>query len=69
MKVILSITHSEPKIISEVSHKGHMGQNSKQIHIAKYVSKFWIYGAKMSDKCVKSQKKIFCTLSFFAKSS
>ena len=36
----------------------HRGQNSKQIIIAKYVSKFLIYGAKMSDKCVKSQKKI-----------
>ena len=47
----------------------HMGQNSKQINIAKYVSKFLIYGAKMLKKCVKSQKKNFCTLSFFAKSS
>ena len=28
-----------------------------------------IYGAKMLDKCVKSQIKNFCTLSFFAKSS
>ena len=37
----------------------HMGQNSKQINIAKYVSKFLIYGAKMLDKCVKSQKKFF----------
>ena len=37
----------------------HRGQNSKQIDIAKYVSKFLIYGAKMLDKCVKSQKKIF----------
>ena len=36
----------------------HRGQNSKQINIAKYVSKFFIYGAKMLDKCVKSQKKI-----------
>ena len=38
---------------------GHMGQNSKQIDIAKYVSKFLIFGAKMSDKCVKSKKKNF----------
>ena len=37
----------------------HGGQNSKQIIIAKYVSQFLIYGAKMLDKCVKSQKKIF----------
>ena len=35
----------------------HMGQNSKQINIAKYVSKFLIYDAKMLDTCVKSQKK------------
>ena len=34
-------------------------QNSKLIYIAKYVSKFLIHGAKMLDKCVKSQKKIF----------
>ena len=37
----------------------HRGQNSKQINIAKYVSKFLIYGGKMLDKCVKSQKKFF----------
>ena len=37
----------------------HRGQNSKQINIAKYVSKFLICGAKMLDKCVKSQKKFF----------
>ena len=37
----------------------HRGQNSKQIDIAKYVSKFLIGGAKILDKCVKSQKKIF----------
>ena len=37
----------------------HMGQDSKQIIIAKYVSKFLIYGAKMLDKCVKSKKRIF----------
>ena len=37
----------------------HMGQNSKQINIAKYISKFLIYGAKILDKCVKSQKKFF----------
>ena len=35
------------------------GQNSKQINVAKYISKFLIYGAKMLDKCVKSQKKNF----------
>ena len=37
----------------------HMGQNSKQINMAKYISKFLTYGAKMLDKCVKSQKKKF----------
>ena len=37
----------------------HRGQNSKQINIAKYVSKLLIYGAKLLDKCVKSQKKFF----------
>ena len=36
----------------------HRGRNSKQINIPKYISKFFIYGAKMLDKCVKSQKKI-----------
>ena len=39
----------------------HRGQNLKQINNAKYISKFLI--------CVKSQKKFFCTLSFFAKST
>ena len=37
----------------------HRGQNSKQINIAKYVSKFLICGAQILDKCVKSQKKSF----------
>ena len=37
----------------------HRGQNSKQINIVKYISKFLICGAKMLDKCVKSQKKNF----------
>ena len=41
------------------SDQSHRGQNSKQINIAKYVSKFLIYGAKMLDKCVKSQKTKF----------
>ena len=36
-----------------------MGQNSKQINIAKYVSKFLIHGAKMLEKCVESKNKIF----------
>ena len=35
----------------------HRGKDSKQINITKYVSKFLINGAKMLDKCVKSQKK------------
>ena len=37
----------------------HRGQNSKQINIAKQVSKFLTYGAKMLEKCVKSEKKNF----------
>ena len=37
----------------------HRGENSKQINIAKYVSRLLICGAKMLDKCVKSQQKIF----------
>ena len=47
---------------------GHRGQNSKQINIAIYDSKYLIGVAKRLEKCVKSQKKS-CTLSFFAKSS
>ena len=35
----------------------HRGQNSKQINIEKYVSKFLICDVKVLDKCVKSQKK------------
>ena len=42
----------------------HMGQNSKQIDIKKYVSKFLIYDAKMLDKCVKSQKKFLYIVLF-----
>ena len=42
----------------------HRGQNSKQINIAKYVSKFLIYGAKMLEKCVKSQKKFLYIVLF-----
>ena len=37
----------------------HRGQNLKQINVAKYVSKFLIYVAKMLEKCVKSKKKNF----------
>ena len=37
----------------------HRGQNLKQINIKKYVSKVLIRGAKMTDKCVKSQRKFF----------
>ena len=43
----------------------YKGQNSKQISMAKYISKFLIHGAKMLDKCVKIQK--ICTLFFFCK--
>ena len=42
----------------------HRSQNSKQINIAKYVSKFFICGAKMLEKCVKSQKKILYIVLF-----
>ena len=35
----------------------HRGENSKQINIAKYVSRLLICGAKMSDKCVNNKKK------------
>ena len=35
----------------------HMGQNSKQINITKYVSKFLMYGTKMLDKFVESKRK------------
>ena len=41
-----------------------MGQNLKQISIAKYVSKFLMYGAKVLDKCVKSQKRLSYTVLF-----
>ena len=41
-----------------------MGQNSKKIDTAKYVSKFLIYVAKMLDNCVKSQKKILFIVLF-----
>ena len=44
----------------------HVGQNSKQINIEKYVSKFLICGAKMLNKCVKS-KKIFLYIVLFCK--
>ena len=37
----------------------HRGQNSKQINITKYISKFLMYGAKMLEKCVKSQKTLW----------
>ena len=43
----------------------HRGQNSKQINVAKYLSKFLIYGAKMLDKSVKSKKKIFVHCPFW----
>ena len=45
----------------------HRGQNSKQINIAKYVSKFLLYGTKMLDKYVKSQKKNFLYIVLFCK--
>ena len=41
-------------------HLLHRNQNSKQNNIVKYVFKFLICGAKMLDKCVKSEKKV-CT--------
>ena len=41
-----------------------MDQNSKQINITKYVSKFLIYSANILDKCVNSQKKILYIVLF-----
>ena len=35
------------------------GSKLKKNNIAKYVSKFLIYGAKMLDKCVESEKIFF----------
>ena len=49
----------DPKGQNHIGGTIHRGQNSKQINIAKYVSNFLIYGAKMLDKCVKSQKNFF----------
>ena len=51
-------------ILERVHPLPHMGQNSKQINIAKHVSRFLIYGAKMLDKCVKIQKKNFAHCPF-----
>ena len=47
-----------------VSHtaKIKIDQNRK---IAKYVSKFWIYGAKMLDESVETRKKNFVPCPFF----
>ena len=42
----------------------HKGQNLKKINIPKYILNFLICGAKMSDKCVKSQRKIFYIVLF-----
>ena len=59
-KAQLGPMKTAPLLYKDYWNEGtHMGQNSKQINIAKYVSKFLIYGAKMLDKCVKSQKKFF----------
>ena len=59
--MVKSPTRPERHII--LQHRGH---NSKQINNAKYVSKFLIHGAKMLNKCVKSQKKILYIV-FFCK--
>ena len=40
----------------QLVHRG--SKLEKKINITKYVPKFLIYGPKMLDKCVKSQKKI-----------
>ena len=53
------ITHGTSNNVIAKMMCYHRGQNSKQIDIAKYVSNFLIYGAKMLDKCVKSQKNFF----------
>ena len=39
---------------------GHRGQNSKEIDVKKFVSKFLIYGAKTLDNCVWSKKNENC---------
>ena len=54
-----AISHLQTEMGFFEDFRYHRGQNSKQINITKYVSKFVICGAKMLDKCVKSQKKIF----------
>ena len=59
MIIVTRTCHNEIVWIISKTVILHMGQNSKQIDIAKYVSKFLICGAKMLDKCVKSQKKNF----------
>ena len=50
------------RLMAELKLVPHRGQNSKQVDIAKYVSKFLIYGAKMLDKCFKSKKKLYIVL-------
>ena len=54
--------HETFAISNTISH--HRGQNSKWIDVAKYVSKFLIYGAKMLDKCVENRKKNFDVVLF-----
>ena len=41
-------------ILLTVNLEYHRGKKSKQINIAKHISKFLIHGAKMLEKCVKS---------------
>ena len=54
-----------PKIITGKNYSwNHRGQNSKLINIAKYVSKLSIFGAKILDKCFKSQKKFLYIVLF-----
>ena len=55
--IIVMVSHTFEGI-SGILNPGiqHRAQNSKQINITKYVSKFLIYGTKVLDKCVKSQK-------------
>ena len=52
---------------SRIPYTAHRGQNSEQINIAKYISKFLVCGAKMLDKCVKGQKKRFLYIVLFCK--
>ena len=64
MQKLLKSAPQDDEVLEKVKFSKHRGQNSKQINIAKYVSKFFIYCAKMLDKCAKSQKNILYIVLF-----